>query len=131
MVMIGARIITDRAGNETAEGARIRFASENSVLGDLVNNLSQGIAQAIEWVCEFMGAQADDVEFQINDEFYDKSVDPQLIMSMVTLLDRSIIAEKDIFDRLKSAGVIDPERTLEEVQDERGTANPMIGAVDG
>jgi len=130
MVMIGARIITDRAGNETAEGARIRFASENSVLGDLVNNLSQGIAQAIEWVCEFMGAQADDVEFQINDEFYDKSVDPQLIMSMVTLLDRSIIAEKDIFDRLKSAGVIDPERTLEEVQDERGTASPMIGAVD-
>ena len=32
MVAIGARIITDRTGNETAEGARIRFASENSVL---------------------------------------------------------------------------------------------------
>jgi hypothetical protein len=49
---------------------------------------------------------------------------------MVTLLDRSIIAEKDIFDRLKSAGVIDPERTLEEIQDERGVVNPLLGAVD-
>ena len=125
MVMIGARIITDRTGNETAEGARIRFASENSVLGDLVKNLSEGINKCVEWVAEFMGAQLDDVKIKINDEFYDKSVDPQLIMSMVTLLDRSIIAEQDIFDRLKSAGVIDPSRTLEEVQDERGVS-PVI-----
>jgi hypothetical protein len=125
MVMIGARIITDRAGNETAEGARIRFASENSVLGDLVNNLSKGLRQAIDWVGEFMGVDTEEVVFQINNEFYDKSVDPQLIMSMVTLLDRSIVAEQDIFDRLKAAGVIAPERTLEEVQDERGVSAPM------
>ena len=125
MVMIGARIITDRAGNETAEGARIRFASENSVLGDLVNNLSKGLRQAIEWVGEFMGVGTEEVVFQINNEFYDKSVDPQLIMSMVTLLDRSIVAEQDIFDRLKAAGVIAPERTLEEIQDERGVSAPM------
>jgi hypothetical protein len=47
-------------------------------------------------------------------------------MSMVTLMDRDIIGEKDIFDRLKSAGVVDPERTLEDVREERGTANPLI-----
>src|SRR6056300_1026880 len=55
MVMIGARIITDRGNNETAEGARIRFASENSVLGDLVHNLSEAIEICIEWCGEFMG----------------------------------------------------------------------------
>tara|TARA_R110000823_G_scaffold203197_1_gene334045 strand:+ start:12184 stop:13608 length:1425 start_codon:yes stop_codon:yes gene_type:complete len=130
MVMIGARIITDRAGNETAEGARIRFASENSVLGDLVNNLSQGMREAVEWVGEFMGVNAEEMKFQINDEFYDKSVDPQLIMSMITLLDRSIIAEQDIFDRLQAAGVIDPERTLEIVQDERGVMPPISEFID-
>ena len=126
MVSIGARIITDRAGNETAEGARIRFASENSVLGDLVGNLSEGIEVCLQWVGEFMGLQPEDIKFHINDEFYDKSVDPQLIMSMVTLMDRDIIGEQDIFDRLKSAGVVDPERTLEDVREERGTANPLI-----
>lgn len=126
MVAIGARIITDRAGNETAEGARIRFASENSVLGDLVDNLSEGIEICLQWVGEFMGLTPEDIEFHINTEFYDKSVDPQLIMSMVTLMDRDIIGEKDIFDRLKSAGVVDPERTLEDVREERGTANPLI-----
>lgn len=126
MVSIGARIITDRAGNETAEGARIRFASENSVLGDLVDNLSEGIEICLQWVGEFMGIAPDEIEFNINTEFYDKSVDPQLIMSMVTLMDRDIIGEQDIFDRLKSAGVVDPERTLEDVREERGTSNPLI-----
>jgi hypothetical protein len=67
-----------------------------------------------------------DTEFYLNTEFYDKSVDPQLIMSMVTLLDREIIGEADIFDRLKSAGLIEPGRTLDMVKSERGLNNPLI-----
>jgi hypothetical protein len=126
MVMIGARIITDRGANETAEGARIRFASENSVLGDLVHNLSEAIEMCIYWCGEFMGVPADDVEFKINDEFYDKSVDPQIIMSMIQLLDRDLIGEADIFDRLKAGGLIDSDRTLDMVKEERGLANPLV-----
>ena len=125
MVAIGARIITDRGQNETAEGARIRFASENSVLGDVVNNLSEALYKCIKWVAEFMGVQGE-CEFYLNTEFYDKSVDPQLIMSMVTLLDREIIGEADIFQRLKAAGLIDTDRTLDMVKSERGLNNPLI-----
>ena len=124
MVAIGARIITDRGNNETAEGARIRFASENSVLGDIVGNLSAALEQCLLWCGEFMGA-GDDVEFAINREFYDKSVDPQLIMSMVTLMDRQIISDQDIFDRLKSAGIIDGARTLDDVREEMGDLPPV------
>jgi hypothetical protein len=125
MISIGARIITDRSANETAEGARIRFASENSVLGDVVNNLSEALKKCIEWVGEFMGVSGD-VEFYLNTEFYDKTVDPQMVMSMVTLLDREIIGEQDIFDRLKAAGLVDPMRTLEMVRSERGLNNPLV-----
>jgi len=124
MVAIGARIITDRGSNETAEGARIRFASENSVLGDVVNNLSMAIEQCIYWCGEFMGT-ADEAEFEINREFYDKSLDPQLIMAMTTLLDRQIISDADIFQRLKAAGVIDGDRTLEDVREELGEVSPL------
>ena len=125
MVAIGARIITDRSGNETAEGARIRFASENSVLGDIVGNLSEAIEDCIYWCGEFMGVPTEDVDFDINREFYDKSVDPQLIMSLVTLLDRQIVSDKDIFDRLKSGGIIDGSRTLEDVREEIGELSPL------
>ena len=125
MVAIGARIITDRADRETAEAARIRFASENSVLGDVVGNLSEAINKCIDWVGEFMGVDTSEAEFEINREFYDKTLDPQLIMSMVTLLDRQIVAEQDIFDRLKSAGIIHPERTLDDVREDSGFSNPI------
>lgn len=125
MVAIGARIITDRGNNETAEGARIRFASENSVLGDIVNNLSSGLKQCIEWCAQFMGAP-EEFTFILNNEFYDKSVDPQLIMSMINLMDRQIISDQDIFDRLKAAGIIDGERTLEDVREEMGDLSPVI-----
>jgi hypothetical protein len=125
MVAIGARIITDRGSNETAEGARIRFASENSVLGDIVGNLSSAIKTCIYWCGEYMGAPTDDCVFTINREFYDKSVDPQTIMSLVTLLDRQIVSSQDIFDRLKSGGLIDAERTLDDVRDELGDLSPL------
>ena len=125
MVAIGARIITDRADRETAEAARIRFASENSVLGDVVGNLSMAIEKCIGWVGEFMGVDADDAEFKINREFYDRDVDPQMIMSMVTLLDRNIVGEEDIFERLKSGGIIDPQRTMDDVRDSAGMAPPI------
>ena len=130
MVAIGARIITDRADRETAEAARIRFASENSVLGDVVGNLSEAIVKAIQWVGMFMGVDTSSVQFEINREFYDRDIDPQLIMSMVTLLDRDVLGERDVFDRLKSAGIVNPDRALDDIRDERGMANP-IGDSDG
>lgn len=125
MVAIGARIITDRGSNETAEGARIRFASENSVLGDIVGNLSAALQQCVRWCAEFMGTP-DEVVIEINREFYDKSVDPQLIMSMVTLMDRQIISDQDIFNRLKAAGIIDGTRSLEDVKEELGDLPPVM-----
>jgi hypothetical protein len=125
MVAIGARIVTDRGSNETAEGARIRFASENSVLGDIVGNLSAAIRQCMDWCAAFMNAP-DEFTFILNTEFYDKSVDPQLIMSMINLMDRQIISDQDIFDRLKSAGILDGARTLEDVKQEMGDLSPLI-----
>jgi len=124
MVAIGARIVTDRGGNETAEGARIRFASENSVLGDIVGNLSAALVQCIEWCMMFQGGEQE-FSLEINREFYDKSVDPQLIMSMVQLMDRQIISDQDIFDRLRAAGIIEGSRSLEDVREELGDLSPM------
>jgi hypothetical protein len=124
MVAIGARIVTDSGGNETAEGARIRFASENSVLGDIVGNLSAALVQCIEWCMMFQGGEQE-FSLEINREFYDKSVDPQLIMSMVQLMDRQIISDQDIFDRLRAAGIIEGSRSLEDVREELGDLSPM------
>lgn len=122
MIMIGARIITDRTGQETAEAARIRFSSENSVLGDVVKNLSEALRVCMKWCGEFMGADGD-VVFEISTNFYDKSLDPQLIAQMIQLQDRGNISTVDLNDVLRKAGII--ERSDEEIEQDVGTADPI------
>jgi hypothetical protein len=72
----------------------------------------------------FQGGEQE-FSLEINREFYDKSVDPQLIMSMVQLMDRQIISDQDIFDRLRAAGIIEGSRSLEDVREELGDLSPM------
>ena len=122
MVMIGARIIQDRGQNETAEAARIRFSSENSVLGDLVQNLSEALRKCIEWCGLFMNAEQDAV-FEINSDFYDKTTDPQTIMAMIQLYDREIIAMPDLRGSLRKSGMIN--RDDEEIEQDLGTVSPL------
>jgi len=125
MIAIGARIITDRGQNETAEAARIRFSSENSVLGDVVGNLSEAIELCLYWCAEFMGI-AGEPEFEINSEFYDKSLDPTMISALSMLVDRQIITERDVFERVKEAGLIDEERLFDDVIEESEDKNPAL-----
>jgi len=122
MVMIGARIIQDRGQNETAEAARIRFSSENSVLGDVVKNLSEGLRKCIEWCGLFMNAEQDAV-LEINSDFYDKTTDPQTIMAMIQLYDREAIAMPDLRASLRRSGMI--ERKDEEIEQDLGTVSPL------
>lgn len=129
MIMLGARIVTDRTTNETAEGARIRYSSENSVLGDLVHNLSDALTKSCEWCGIYMGANGES-EVKISDQFYDRSVDPAIITSMILLLDRRIVAPADILARLKESGIVDPERTLEMIEEEVENLDPLDGDTD-
>jgi hypothetical protein len=96
------------------------------VLGDIVGNLNQALMDCLYWCGEFVGITGE-FYVAINREFYDKSVDPQLIMSMVQLMDRSIISPQDIFDRVKAAGIVKGDRVLEDVQDEVGDLSPLQG----
>ena len=54
--------------------------------------------------------------FMINEDFYDKSVDPQTMVAKIQLFDRGIIGKADIRATLRKAGEI--EREDAEIDDE-------------
>ena len=108
MVSIGARLIESGGQAETAEAARIKHAGDNSVLANIVQNASAAIQTSLEWVAMFMGVNTNPV-FIINDDFYDKSVDAQMLMAKIQLLDRGVIAKTDLRASLRKAGEIDRE----------------------
>ena len=124
MVKIGARIIMDSGGNETAEAARIRFAGSNSQLGVIVGNVQAAFLKSFEWAAEFAGGPEDAI-FELNDQFYEKTIDPQLIMAGIQLLDRGVFAETDLRWNLRRAGMISGQRTDEDIRAESERADPL------
>jgi hypothetical protein len=124
LVKIGARIIMDNTGNETAEAAKMRHGASNSVLGTIVGNVESAIIQSIEWAMVFMGGSGE-IKFNINRDFYDATVDPQLLIAQIQMLDRGIFAKKDLRSNMRRAGLIEEERTDEDLDSESEQADPL------
>lgn len=117
MIMIGTRLIQDSAGVETAEAAKIRFAGQNSKISSLIVNVESAFKQSIEWAGEFMGSTGE-VSISINKELYDKTIGPQMVIALIQAMDRSVIAKSDLQDNLRLGGIIDSERTNEQIDSE-------------
>lgn len=117
MIKIGARIIQDASGQETAEAAKIRFGGQNSKLGIIVGNVEAALNECIMWAAEFMGGSGEN-EVTLNREFYDKSIDPQLVIASIQLLDRGVIATSDMRQKLRDSGLISSDREDEEIDAE-------------
>ena len=123
MVKIGARIIADNSGTETAEAARIRFSGQNSKLAAVIGNIEDAIKKAFGWAGEFMGGDGE-IEFTLNRQFYDSTIDPQKLIASIQMLDRGVIGMTDFRDMLRKAA--DINRTDEEIDSEATNVNPLI-----
>ena len=117
MVKIGTRIIQDSTGAETAEAAKIRFAGQNSKLGSLIVNVEAGFTKALEWLGEFMGGEGD-ITLEINKEFYDSTIDPQMLAQAMVLQDRGVIGKTDLRYLLRRSNLLDDERTDQEIDND-------------
>lgn len=124
LVKIGARIIQDSTGVETAEAARIRFAGQNSKLGAIIGNVEDAFIKCFVWAGLFMGSNTDP-EVTINKQLYSAAIDPQLLMASIQMMDRAVIAKSDLQGILRRSGMIKEGRTDEEINAEAKSADPM------
>lgn len=130
MLMIGARIVQQGGGAETAEAVRIRYSSDNSVLGTIAGNVSEAIKLALFDAQRFMMDAVDEVKtvFWLNQEFFDQVMDSQAIMAQVQLWQQGIIAKKDLRTNLRQAGVLESDRTDEDIDADREEDAPVLGS---
>lgn len=129
LVMLGAQLIIDKNSNQTAKAAQLQHASEHSVLGDVVNNVSEAIEQAIRWCGEFMGVSGD-VEYDINTQFFDENVDPQMIIQAIAMYDRELITSGDLQDYGRKAGIIAADRTNDDINQGDDNERPDADILD-
>lgn len=133
MQMIGARIVQQAGGAETAEAVRIRYSSDNSVLGTIAGNVSEALKLAILDAELFMIGQADPNKtvFWLNQEFFDDQMDAQMILAQVQLWQQGIIAKADLRTNLRQAGTIESDRTDEDIDDDIEAQPPVNGSDTG
>ena len=124
LIKVGAKMITDSGGVETAEAAKIRFAGQSSKLSIIVSNTEKSLLRVLGWIGEFMGTQDENI-IEINREFYEATVNPQLLVANMQLMDRGVIGKSDVRLGMRKAGLIDADRTDEEIDQEVGNIDPL------
>ena len=125
MVKLGALVIEDSGGNETAEAAKIRFAGQNSKLGRLVKNVEQAYKVALQWAAMFTTGTDPEIELVLNTDFFDASINPQMIIAEIQQLDRGIMAKSDLRNNARKRNQIAADRTDEDIDLENGEASPL------
>ena len=129
-VMLGARLVMQAGSNETAEAARIKHSGEHSVLATIVHNVNDAMERCIDWCIAFMSdsvdADMEEVVFEISDQFFDISLDPNMVMAQLQLYTNGIIAATDIRRTLRKTGTIPADRTDEDIENDVGSINPFL-----
>jgi hypothetical protein len=120
IVMMGGRISGQGAANETAEAARGRHSGEASTLQIIRNNVNDAIWKSCAYVLDYMGseAEADQIKININDDFFEKSIDAPKMLAQLQLYNAGVVAKSDIRDALRKYNEIDPSRTDEDIDAE-------------
>lgn len=131
MLMIGARIVQQGGGAETAEAVRIRYSSDNSVLSTIAGNVSEALKRAILDAERFMIGELDEkgTVFWLNQSFFDETMTAQDILAQVQLWQQGFIAKSDVRTNLRQGGVLEADRTDDKI-DEELTSAPPVGGTD-
>lgn len=69
MARIGARLVSERGVQRTLGEVEEVEAAETSILGNVTRNVNQGYQQVLEWSALFVGAAANEIEFELNTDF--------------------------------------------------------------
>ncbi len=118
MVAIGARIIQDTSGTETAEAARIRHSGENSMLATVVQNVEAAYLRIMGYIGEFMGV-TQDASIELNRDFFDSNLSAQDVMAIIQSGDAGIVARSDQRKMMRTGRIeLDSERDDEAIDGE-------------
>ena len=122
MVHIGARIIRESARQQTAEAARIEAGGQASQLDTAVGNCSEAFRAALGDMALFAGANPEEITFELNDQYWINTMDPQTASAVIMLGDAGLAASSDQLHMLKQGRIEYPEgRSLEDIREERAS----------
>lgn len=132
MAVLGARMIADETRQaETLGATQIKRAGENSILAQIVIEVSDALEWALAVMADWVGASGA-VKYQINRDFGITGLTAQDLTALVGAVQAGKVSDSELFDLLQRHDVIDGEKTFEEHQEEvlaQGPARPAVTGV--
>jgi hypothetical protein len=123
MVSLGARLIERGSAVKTATQADNDSAAEHSVLSLVVSNVSEAYSQCLVWMAEFVNATGETL-YKLNQDFSQITLDATILSALFNAVQGGKLPAGDFWQYLRDRGVIDPEKTDDQIRDELETENP-------
>lgn len=117
MVALGAQLISDSGGAETAEAVRTKRAADTSMLSVVGINVSDGYTKSLNWIARFLNVDFDG-EYQLNSNFFDIKLTPQERQQIIVEWQSGLYPARIAREQLQMSKVISIDEKLDELQEE-------------
>ena len=114
MVAMGASFIDHTGAPKTATQAAGDERAQTSELAVISGNVTDAYRAALRWAAQFQGT--DEPEFELNDDFSAITATPQMLAAWVQGWLQGAIPFSDYVGWLKRNGLVDPEKTVDQVR---------------
>lgn len=117
MVALGAQLISDSGGVETAEAVRTKRAADTSMLSIVGINVSDGYTKSLNWIARFLNIDFEG-EYQLNSNFFDIKLTPQERQQIIVEWQSGLYPARIAREQLQMSKVISIDEKLDELQEE-------------
>lgn len=133
MAVIGARMLEQQKRQvETAEVAALHRAGENSTLSMIAQSISAGFTRALACLALWGGAavrpESDDVEAELNRDFFPIPMDAQTITAMVGAWQKGAFSHQTLHENFQKREVVPKDRTFEDEKALIDAEGPKLSA---
>lgn len=129
MVALGARLIERGSAVKTATQADNESAAEHSVLSLVVSNVSEAYTQCLMWMQQFLNL-AGKVEYKLNQDFSQITLDATILSALFNAVQGGRLPTADFWQYLRDRGVINPEKTDDQIRGELEAETASLGLDD-
>ncbi len=117
MIALGAQLINESGGVETAEAVRTKKAADASMLSIIGINVSNGYTKALNWIAKFLNVDFEG-EYQLNSNFFDTKLTAQERQQIVVEWQSGLYPVRIARNQLKASKIISIDEDLEVLQEE-------------
>ena len=114
MIGVGARMIAPGGVAKTAEQTGSEREVQHSVLSLMAQNISSAYTVCLQWVAEYMGANPDECEIELCNDFIDASATPAELQQIITGFLTGAIPLGDYVDYMKRHSLFDDAIPVED-----------------